>query len=66
MCLHQSRNLVHTEQILGDGGGGGGETVIELTEKNTRKRDFVVNVKTNRVSRDSKIINQLNYYQVFR
>jgi hypothetical protein len=45
---------------------GGGETVIELTEKNTRKRDFVVNVKTNRVSRDSKIINQLNYYQVFR
>jgi len=41
-------------------------TLIALPEKNTRKGDFVVNVKNNRVSRDRKFINRLNYYRVFR
>jgi len=41
-------------------------TLIELPEKNTRKGDFVVNVKNNRVSRYRKFINRLNYYQAFR
>jgi len=41
-------------------------TLIELPEKNTRKGDFVINVKNNRVSRDRKFINRLNYYRVFR